>query len=370
MFEYKELQVGGSIINNQNLYNKVKKIADETYPKPSAFKSGFIVKKYKELGGTYSEDGKPKNLKRWFSESWKNIGDDKGYPVLRPTKRISKDTPLTPDEIDPINLKEQIDLKQIIKGQTNLPPFKKGGKISAPDLKGLLKQSYDSKEPRDYNEYNVDKSLSGQRVQVYVKNGTNEVYVVHRGTQGMHDWGNDLKALSGYDISTSSRFKHAKKIQKEAEKKYGAKNVSTLGHSLSGKIASEVGRDSKEIITLNKFIPPIDLINPFKKKPQDTQYDIRSSLDPVSSLLPLESGKNQFTIPSQSYDPVAEHKTDVLDRLPEDTMIGKGYFKKMKVKQLKEFIKSRPKSGSKFLFKGKKKGDLIDHCCSVCGHTI
>jgi hypothetical protein len=241
-----------------------------------------------------------------------------------------------------------------------------GGKISAPDLKGLLKQSYDSKNPRDYKDYEVDESLSGQRVQVYVKKGTNEVFVVHRGSQGIHDWGNDLKALAGYDINNSDRFKHAEKIQKEAEKKYGAENVSTLGHSLSGKIASDIGRNSKEIITLNKFIPPMDLLNPFKKKIPDNEYDIRTSQDPASALLPFESGKNKYTIPSVSYDPVKEHKTDTLDRLPEDTMFGKGRFKKMKVKELKDFIKSQPKYRQNFLLKGKNKSELVDYCCLKC----
>ena len=33
------------------LYDKVKKMADEIYKKPSAYKAGKIVKKYKELGG-------------------------------------------------------------------------------------------------------------------------------------------------------------------------------------------------------------------------------------------------------------------------------------------------------------------------------
>nr|WPF46645.1 MAG: hypothetical protein [Lake Baikal virophage 8] len=368
MFDYNDtILVGGKlIIDNPELYNKAKAIADETYKKPSAYKSSFIVKKYKELGGTYT-GLKPKKsgLTKWHKEEWKDIaGQD--YPVYRPTKRINKTTPLTPEEIDPKNLKEQIKLKQKIKGEKNLPPFLKGGKISAPDLKGLLQQSYNSKKPHDYKNYDVDESLSDARVQVYRKKGTNEVYVVHRGTQGFSDWGTDLKALSGYDISNSNRFKHAEKIQKKAEKKYGAENVSTLGHSLAGKIASDVGRDSKEIITLNKFIPPMDIINPFRKKPSDKEYDIRSGLDPVSALLPVESGKNKFTIPSRSYDPLAEHKTDVLDRLPEDTMIGRGDLKKMSVKQLKDYIKKLPKNGQRFLLGGKKKSELIDYCCLKC----
>lgn len=109
---------------NMDLYNKAKKIADEVYKKPSAYKSGFIVKKYKEMGGTYKDDGKTKNLKRWYSEKWKDVGN-KEYPIMRPTKRINSKTPLTPNEIDPKNLKEQIKLKQKIKGNKNLPPFKK-----------------------------------------------------------------------------------------------------------------------------------------------------------------------------------------------------------------------------------------------------
>jgi len=116
--------MSGEGILNQKLYDKAKKIADETYTKPSAYKSGFIQKKYKELGGTYSDDNKPKDLKRWFKEGWTDVGG-LDYPVYRPTKRISKDTPSTIGEIDPIKLKNQIALKQVIRGNANLPPFKK-----------------------------------------------------------------------------------------------------------------------------------------------------------------------------------------------------------------------------------------------------
>ena len=34
-------------------YKKAKKIADETYSRPSAYKSMFISRKYKELGGKF-----------------------------------------------------------------------------------------------------------------------------------------------------------------------------------------------------------------------------------------------------------------------------------------------------------------------------
>jgi hypothetical protein len=110
------------IINNPALYDKAKKLADEVYAKPSAYKSGFIVKKYKSLGGTYSNDSNPKNLKRWYEENWRDVGN-KSYPTFRPTKRINSKTPLLASEIKPSNLEKQIKLKQIYKGKRNLPKF-------------------------------------------------------------------------------------------------------------------------------------------------------------------------------------------------------------------------------------------------------
>ena len=110
------------VIDDIKLYEAVKKYADTIYKKPSAYKSGFIVKTYKKLGGTYTDDNKEKKLKRWISEKWSDVGDGE-YPVYRPSIRINKLTPLTVQEIDPSNLKKQIELKQKIKGKKNLPPF-------------------------------------------------------------------------------------------------------------------------------------------------------------------------------------------------------------------------------------------------------
>lgn len=110
--------------NDPKLYEKVKEYADTIYKKHSAYKSGFIVKTYVKHGGTYRDDGKEPTLKRWYAEKWQDIGN-KDYPVYRPTRKISRDTPLTVNEIDRTNLKKQISLKQKIKGFQNLPPFKK-----------------------------------------------------------------------------------------------------------------------------------------------------------------------------------------------------------------------------------------------------
>jgi len=124
------------VILDQLLYDSIKKEADKIYEKPSAYKSGWIVKTYKQRGGTYQDDNKPRNLGRWFKEDWADIGG-KDYPVFRPFKRVSKETPLTAYEIDPEQAKKQIALKQEIKGRANLPAFKTKGAGLYQDFGGI-----------------------------------------------------------------------------------------------------------------------------------------------------------------------------------------------------------------------------------------
>jgi hypothetical protein len=111
-----------SQIDNQPLYEKAKEIIYKKYSKPSAYRSGALVKLYKEMGGTYSGKKEKDGLTNWFNEKWTDIGNE-AYPVYRPLRRVSSKTPLTLSEIDPKNLKEQIKLKQKLKGDYNLPPF-------------------------------------------------------------------------------------------------------------------------------------------------------------------------------------------------------------------------------------------------------
>lgn len=116
------------MIDDPELYGLVKQYADLVYKKPSAYKSGFIVRLYKTLDGTYSsKDNEPKELKpleKWFAEDWKNVAKKEQYPVLRPSIIINASTPLTVNEIDPQNLKKQVALKQVYRGKRNLPKFK------------------------------------------------------------------------------------------------------------------------------------------------------------------------------------------------------------------------------------------------------
>lgn len=126
--------VGSAKPNDPELYEKAKAVVYPRYKKPSAYRSGALVKEYKKMGGTFSDElNDKKPLKRWFKEEWADVGG-LDYPTYRPTKRITKDTPLTASEISPEELAKQAILKQKIKGEKNLPAFKgKGRPLNAPN---------------------------------------------------------------------------------------------------------------------------------------------------------------------------------------------------------------------------------------------
>lgn len=195
-----------------------------------------------------------------------------------------------------------------------------GGALSAKELKGLLGASYDPKIDK-VGDFVLDSKLSTKTSKVYHNPNSGQTVVAHKGTEGILDWGNNaVYALGGKTAyKLTPRYKEAEKIQKKAESKYGAKNVSTIGHSQGGLQAELLGGKSKEIITLNKAT------RPFESNKNKNQTDVRSGRDVVSALNPFEkkSSKN-VEIQGETYNPLAEHSGDVLDRLDENQMIGEG----------------------------------------------
>lgn len=164
---------------NPKLYARAKAEADDKYEKPSAYKSGWIVKRYKELGGKYADDGQPKNLERWFKEEWGDIGGQE-YPVYRPSKRISEETPLTADEIDPEQARQQIALKQILRGDANLPAFIEGN--------GLINYSNIKEVQRLANKYGVGKVFPSNRKDKKYMVQDPSGKMVHFGQMGYEDF--------------------------------------------------------------------------------------------------------------------------------------------------------------------------------------
>lgn len=90
--------------SNLVLWKRAHKEADKIYSKPSAYKSGFIVKYYKNNGGKFAS-AKQKNdgLSRWYKEKWTNQHGTVGYKhkddIYRPSIRVSKNTPVTWKEL-------------------------------------------------------------------------------------------------------------------------------------------------------------------------------------------------------------------------------------------------------------------------------
>ena len=85
--------------------------------KPSAYRSGLLVQKYKEeyyknhkSNNSYTGDKKNSNLKRWFDEKWMNQNKGVEYKnkgdVYRPTIRINNKTPTTFNELTQQQIKK------------------------------------------------------------------------------------------------------------------------------------------------------------------------------------------------------------------------------------------------------------------------
>ena len=74
---------------NKKLYQEVTRYIDTIYKKPSAYRSGAIVKEYKRRGGTYIDDNKSKNLERWFKERWVNVCKRKGGKYIKCGRKFS-----------------------------------------------------------------------------------------------------------------------------------------------------------------------------------------------------------------------------------------------------------------------------------------
>ena len=142
------------------LYESVKKKANKVFTsKTGVYRSSWIVRKYKKLGGKYSRSTgtkstkrKSSGLKRWYKEKWidlnRPIKNSKGkitgykpcgrvsskskgsYPLCRPSKRISKKTPRTYKELGSKSIKKAKVDKQKVKGTSNIK-FKRKSKVKS-----------------------------------------------------------------------------------------------------------------------------------------------------------------------------------------------------------------------------------------------
>jgi len=101
---------------DKNLYQQAKNKYSSM--KHSAYKSGLIVKYYKELyakkhkstDAYTGQKNKNKGLSRWYDEKWQTPDGKKEYSkksdILRPTKKVSKKTPSTYKELTPKQVRD------------------------------------------------------------------------------------------------------------------------------------------------------------------------------------------------------------------------------------------------------------------------
>jgi hypothetical protein len=240
----------------------------------------------------------------------KKAEDAKNYQEWQYQRYLKvKGTPQESDWISPYNVaREKAEAEAKLSGKGLLL----GGALSINHIKKMLKASYKD-APERIDDFILDKQLSGQYGVVYFNPRTGQAVVVHRGTKEAMDWTNNaMYALGMYKYT--NRYKTGLQMQRKAEKKYGAKNITTLGHSQGAILARELGQNTKEILTLNPAYKG--------EKPLKNEYNIRSSGDLVSVGLHGTRRGHDLLIGSRGFNPLDEHMIDILDRVDQNKMFG------------------------------------------------
>ena len=191
-------------------------------------------------------------------------------------------------------------------------------------LQHFLELSYANPNRKDAPEgYTLDEALSDARVKVYPKNNSNEVVVVHRGSEGLTDWLDNASYLAYGKVKGTTSYKLHRERHIKAVKKYGAENIIGLGHSRGGLYVQELDKEfpMKEIITYNKAAGPTDILklNPSK------QTDVRVGNDVISMLAPTQLNNKIVHIPGTKnpFNLSGAHKPSELRQLG-DQYIGLG----------------------------------------------
>lgn len=114
------------------LYKAIlEKVKESVKRWPSAYASGMLVNQYKaamaKLGRepyeeTKNEGNQEHDLSRWFKEKWIDIStgkpcgaarSDAYYPTCRPSVRVTKETPVTSQELTKKEKNEMVAIKQV-----------------------------------------------------------------------------------------------------------------------------------------------------------------------------------------------------------------------------------------------------------------
>lgn len=113
-----------------------------------------------------------------------------------------------------------------------------------------------------------DPAASTERTAVYVNQAMKRIIVAHRGTvpSDQSDLKQDALIAIG-QFSKSDRLKRALQTVAEAAKKYPGYTIENTGHSLGGRVASEIAKSTGQLaVTFNLGGSPADIASSLKNK--------------------------------------------------------------------------------------------------------
>jgi hypothetical protein len=198
---------------DKKLYEKVKSLANKKFTSKSGiYRSSWIVKEYKRLGGKYSGKRpsiKSPGLRRWYKEKWVDLNrpvkNSNGkvigykscgrssvkrskakYPLCRPSKRVTSLTPKTYKQLNKRSLNKAKKQKSIVRGSKNI---KFGGGKDSDKFYKCENCDYTSRDEIDIYRHNLkdhigidmekssklfEKMFSGREYQWLFKNNENK----------------------------------------------------------------------------------------------------------------------------------------------------------------------------------------------------
>jgi hypothetical protein len=201
-----------------------------------------------------------------------------------------------------------------------------GSGMSAPLLKEFIDLSYRGNTSIAPAGWSIDAPLSDSRVKVYAKNGSNDknIVVTHRGSVGLDDWMDNASYMFRGKVKGTKTYNLHRDRHKRAIDKYGASNITAIGHSRAGLYLQELQKEFpiKENITYNKASGFHDI----GRQNDPNQTDVRVGNDVVSLLAPLQRRNNAIVNISGTKNPFdfnAAHQTAEINKVG-DQYIGKG----------------------------------------------
>jgi len=200
-----------------------------------------------------------------------------------------------------------------------------GSGMSAPLLKEFIDLSYRGNTSIAPAGWSIDAPLSDSRVKVYAKNGSNDkdIVVTHRGSVGLDDWMDNASYMFRGKVKGTKTYNLHRDRHKRAVDKYGASNITAIGHSRAGLYLQELQKEFpiKENITYNKASGFHDI----GRQNDPNQTDVRVGNDIVSLLAPLQKRPNKIINISGTKNPFdfnAAHQTAEINKVG-DQFIGK-----------------------------------------------